>query len=72
MGVTAEEVSGAIQILKAVADTIKELGSVPSGELYAMLSGRMSLENYTKIINILKNAPVIKEEHHLLIWIGGN
>jgi hypothetical protein len=60
----------ALEIVLVVGDAIKELGSVPSGHLYAQLMGRMSLDSYNKIIGMLKNAKVIKEEGHLLTYIG--
>ena len=68
MQVSNEEVGQAIQTLKAVADTIKELGSVPSGELYARLMGHMSIQTYDKIIGILVNGQIIRKESNLLIW----
>lgn len=59
------------KVAVAIADTIKELGAVPSGHLYAQLMGRMSLETYTGIINILKNSALIREDYsHMLTWTG--
>ncbi len=66
--ITKEQVHGAIEIIKAVADTIKDLGSVPSGELYARLMGYMSLAQYNKIIGILKNAGLVSEQNYILTW----
>jgi len=42
----------AMQIVLAVSETIRDLGRVPSGHLYAQLMGRMSLETYNLIIDI--------------------
>lgn len=67
---TDKAVEAAIEIAKAVADTIQELERVPSGVLYAQLMGHMSLATYEKIIDILKRGKVIEEKHHELIWIG--
>lgn len=60
----------ALQVVLAVGSAIKELGSVPSGHLYARLMGQMSLETYTKIINILVKTGAVTNEGHLLTWIG--
>lgn len=60
----------ALDILKAVADALKELGSVPSGEFYARLCGKFNLQTYTKIIDTLKRAGLIKVEGHLITWVG--
>lgn len=58
-----------VQVIKAIADAIRELGSVPSGHLYAQLMGKMSLECYERIIGILKNTGLVNENNHLLIWV---
>ena len=45
-----------MQVIVAVADAIKALGSIPSGHLYARLMPHMSLEAYQAIIGVLKQA----------------
>ena len=67
--VTSRQVKGAIEILRAVAETIRELKEIPSGHLYAQLMGQMDLPTYTKIIDTLKDAGLVKESGHLLTWI---
>ncbi len=64
------QVKAAIETVSAVGDAIRELGSVPSGHLYAQVSGHLDLQTYNKIIRILKNADLVKEENFLLTWIG--
>ena len=61
----------ALDAIVTVGEAIKALGSVPSGHLYAQLMPYMSLETYNKIIAILVRAGGVKEERHLLTWIGG-
>ena len=58
----------ALEVLRVVADTIRELKQVPSGHLYAQLMGTMDLATYEKIIGVLKNAGLITEQNHLLTW----
>jgi hypothetical protein len=60
----------AMQAVLAVGEAIKDLGSVPSGHLYAQLMGHMSLDNYNSIIGLLKRVGAVKEEGHLLTYIG--
>lgn len=60
----------AVQTIMAVADAIKELGSVPSGRLYANLVGVMELSTYQTIIGILKNTKLITESGNVLSWVG--
>jgi hypothetical protein len=68
--VNSEQVKAYIAILAAVAETIRERGTVPSGTLYALLMGRMSFEAYSRMIQQLKNAGLIEEKAHLLRWTG--
>lgn len=67
---TKEQVNAYIQIVKAIAETIKELGSVPSGHLYAMVMSKMDIHMYNNIITLLKKNGFITEEYHVLTWIG--
>lgn len=69
MSMTAQE-KAALAIVLAVGEAIKDLGSVPSGHLYAQLMGRMSLETYNKVIGILVKTGAVKNENHLLTWVG--
>ncbi len=64
------EVNAAVQVVVAVGEAIKSLGSVPSGHLYAQLMGRMSLETYNKVIALLVKTGAVKNENHLLTWVG--
>ena len=67
---TQNDVKAALGILRAVADTICELGEVPSGHLYAHLMSKLSLEQYEQVIGVLKQAGLITESNHLLTWVG--
>ena len=66
---SAEEIKAGVEVLRAVADAIRELKQVPSGHLYARLMGYMDLAAYERIIGVLKNAGLVREENHLLIWV---
>jgi hypothetical protein len=68
--ITKQEMHAGIEVIRAVADSIRELKQVPAGHLYAVLMGSMSLDGFNKIIRILKNAGLVREdESHLLHWI---
>ncbi len=67
---TAEQVTAGIMMAAAIGEAIRDLGSVPSGHLYARLMGRMSLDTYNKLIGILKNTNLVEEHNHLLTWVG--
>jgi hypothetical protein len=70
--VTKEQVRAVFEAVRAIADLIKALGSVPSGHLYARLmeGGNISLENYLKVIDTLKRAGLVTESGNLLTWVG--
>mgnify|MGYP001377281060 CR=1 FL=1 len=61
----------AIVMAVAIAEAIREVKEVPSGTLYAMLVGRVTMEGYTSIIRTLKGAGLVEEtSSHLLRWTG--
>jgi hypothetical protein len=71
--ISKTQIAAAFEILRAVADTIRELGEVPSSHLYARLTGTLSLQEYQQVITTLKNAGLVAESDahlHLLRWTG--
>ncbi len=66
---TKEEIAGTIQLVKCVADTIRELKQVPSGHLYAQMMAHVNLPTYNGVITVLKASGLVREENHLLIWV---
>lgn len=55
----------------AIAETVRELGEVPSGHLYAQLMGDMDLDTYTSLIQVLEHAGLVRvQPSHLIIWVG--
>lgn len=69
---TKEQIHAAIQATAAVAEAIRELGSVPSGHLYAQLCGKLELGAYQGIIRTLKGAGLVSEKNNVLTWVGPN
>ena len=68
---TPDQLKAGAAMVMAVAETIRETGEAPSGTLYAVLCGRVSLAGFEKIIAILKGANLVSESpSHLLTWIG--
>jgi hypothetical protein len=59
-----------LAIVEAVAELIRDLGSVPSGHLYARLSSHFSLDQYNKILAILKHGKMVEESGFVLRWVG--
>lgn len=59
------------RLVVAVAEAIRELGEVPSGHLYAVLMGQLSLDQYNAVIAVLVRAGLVeKQPSHLLVWKG--
>lgn len=66
---TMTKKEGALLLLAdALLGAVKEAGDqgIPSGHLYAMLCGKMSLELYQSIIDVLTEAGRITNKGHLL------
>lgn len=59
-----------LEVVVVVRNTIRDLGAVPSGELYAHLMGYMSLETYESIIQLLLDAGVVTSSNHVITWMG--
>lgn len=66
--ITKDQIKSGIEIIKTIADTIKELKKVPSGHLYSQVMSFLGLSQYEQIISILKKSNIIREENHELIW----
>lgn len=68
---TTSDAIAVVRIAHAVAETIRELGQVPSGHLYARLMGVMELHQYEQVIDLLIDARLVERDHsHLLRWVG--
>lgn len=68
--ITHEDI-GQLQAVAAIADTIKELGSVRSGRLYATCMSIMTLTAYERLIDLLVEiGQVRRDSGHMLIWVG--
>ncbi len=67
----AQQVTGAMKVIAAVAEAIRELKEVPSGHLYGNLMGMMTLDQYNQIIGTLQRAELVSQDgFHVLRWIG--
>lgn len=57
-------------IIDTVAEAVKELGSVPSGHLYAALTGVLNLTEYNMILAILQARGDVQLHGHVISWVG--
>ena len=65
------QMHAAVELLKAVAETIREVKEAPSGTIYAVLmTVGVSHATYVACVDTLKRAKLVKESNHLLTWIG--
>lgn len=72
MTVTREQIGAYLSLVRAVADSIKEAGSIPAGTVYAacMTTG-MSLEHFEKILGMLTDGGLVKRDQSgMLHWVG--
>jgi hypothetical protein len=54
-----------------LAEAIRELRSVPTGVVYAILLGQFSLAEYELMLQTLKNAKLITvDRQHVAHWTG--
>lgn len=64
------QAGAALAVVLAVSEAIREAGRVPSGTVYAMVMGRLTLDQYTSLIGVLTRAGLVKCVAHELIWTG--
>ena len=58
------------QMCGALLETVQTLGSVPSGELYAVaMSAGIDLATYERLIQILIDAGRVRRSNHLLTYV---
>lgn len=71
MTMTKDAIKSTLNVVRIVADAIREAKEIPSGHLYAtLMEYGMPLEVYQKIIDALKGAGLVEETPaHLLKWI---
>jgi len=55
------QMEAALNAIHAIAETIRELDEVPSGELYARLMGKIELHDYEQIISTWKRTGLVTE-----------
>ena len=67
---TKQDILLAVSKIRVISETVEDFKQVPSGHLYAMVMTHYSLEEYMFCIDFLKQQKIIKEENHLLTWIG--
>jgi hypothetical protein len=67
--VTEQQITAALELASIIALTIKTLGSVPAGELYAHVMAHLSATEFNAVVDILVSAGIIKNENHLLTYI---
>lgn len=68
---TKEQLNAGMAVLTAMSETIRELGQVPSGHLYAQVMSKIDLTMFESIIRVLVNAKLVeRDEAHMLRWIG--
>lgn len=71
MNPTPAQIKAYIELVKAIADSIRELKSVPAGHLYAMLCATMTADQFNVIIGKLVSGGLItRDQSHMLHWKG--
>jgi hypothetical protein len=70
MPVTREQVADALMTMRAVIETVRDAGRVPSGTIYATLMGRMDLPAYETMVALIVGTGLVRLENHELIWVG--
>jgi hypothetical protein len=70
MDIDRQQIQSAIQVVCALAEAIRTAKQIPSGHLYAMVMGKMTLEVYEGALGTLKRAKLVQEAGNMLTWVG--
>lgn len=61
----------ALSVILALTEAIRQLGSIPSGHLYAQVCSHMDLQTYTSFIERIKGSGLVTETMGgMLTWVG--
>jgi len=63
-------IRAALEIAITISDTIRDLGEVPEGELYAITMGALDLPAFERLMVMLETTGLISRANHLIRWIG--
>jgi len=66
--INKEEIHAALNILQALTETIRDLKTVPNGELWVHCMRKISFSDYTRAIEMIKNTGLVVEKNNQLIW----
>ncbi len=65
------DVLSAIELVRIVADTIRDLSEVPSSHLYTQLMNVIDIRCFERVVTLLVDARLVERTpSHLLRWIG--
>lgn len=64
------QVKAVVGTVLAVAEALRALRRVPSSTLYAHVCGLMDFAAYTRTVDTLKEAGLVRESNHILFWTG--
>jgi len=66
-----QKLEATLAVARAIADAVRELGSVPAGHLYVRLMDKISLQSFEGVIGLLVRSELVRRDgSHLLTWIG--
>jgi hypothetical protein len=70
MSITTKQAHAAITMAGAIAEAVREAGSIPAGHVYAVLCGSMSASTFDQLVATLGRAGLVSREGDLLKWVG--
>jgi hypothetical protein len=68
---TRSQARAALSVLLTLTEAIRQLGSIPSGTLYAHVAGHMDLQTYNSLLARIKGSGLVEESQDgMLTWVG--
>ena len=70
MAATADQMSFGLGVIRAIVETVREMGSAPVGPFYAALLGSMDLDTFDRLLDFVLKTKLVRRDGHLLVWVG--
>ena len=70
MAATADQMSFGLDVIRAIVETVQEMGSAPVGPFYAVLIGSMDLDTFDRLLDFVLKTKLVRRDGNLLVWVG--
>jgi hypothetical protein len=67
---TTEQIAAYLGCIRAMIDAVRDAGRIPSGHMYAVLMGHMTLHQYETLVQKVVSTGLVRLDGDELVWVG--